>query len=369
MADHKITFFVCDNGDASLIEAHGMTVMTDINYRQDCMDDENKDVPDFAPTIRKACSDDHLDVFVLTHPDEDHLRGFGEVFHLGDPDKHDDDPKEGAVKIVVDEIWCSPYCADPNEENGTDISKPLLDEIQRRKKLHGTSKGNKSGNRLIVRSATSGALRELASGIEFRVLAPNSKEAKIPKPEKGKQPESTNPSSLVIQWTITVNGRASKVILGGDTSVEVLERLDNDYGDDELGWNILLAPHHCSRLSLGRKYLEDGEEKFDWSKGALAALNHPIGDKAHVVSSSRKFGSKHPPHPKAREKYHDILAGDGDVDDDVRDRFKVTAGKHGDKAKDVVFKFTSRGPTLAKLSAPAVISSPAATGGGGYGRR
>lgn len=367
MADHKITFFVCDNGDASLIEAHGMTIMTDINYRQDCTNDENEDVPDFAPTIRRACSDNHLGVFVLTHPDEDHLGGFGDVFHLGDPDDHDDDPDEGDIKIVVDEIWCSPYGADPNYD--TDKSKPLLDEIKRRKILQGTTKGEKAGNRLKVLSASNAALQALTSGIDYRVLAPTKAEADIPKSEDDEPKNSSNPSSLIIQWTITVKGRASKVIIGGDTSVEVLERLDLNYGEDELGWNILLAPHHCSRLSLGRKYIEDGEEKFDWSKGALAALNHPVGAKAHVVSSSRKFGSKHPPHPQARDKYYEILAGDEVVDDDVRDRFKVTAGKHGEKAKDVVFKFTSLGPTFAKLSAPVVISSPAATGGGGYGRR
>ncbi|HCR66522.1 MAG TPA: hypothetical protein DIW38_08425, partial [Oceanicaulis sp.] len=166
MTTHQITFFSVDNGDAVLLEAHGKTVMTDIRYRAGCTDDDD-DFNDFAPTIRDACDNDQLDVFVLTHPDEDHLLGFSEVFHLGDPDKRDSDPDEGDVSIVVDEIWCSPYAADPNYT--TDTSKPVLDEIARRKALMGTPAGSKAGNRLRILTATNGAAESLAPGVEWRL--------------------------------------------------------------------------------------------------------------------------------------------------------------------------------------------------------
>ncbi len=368
MSNNKITFFACDNGDASLIEAHGLTIMTDINYRQTAADGDNDDVSDFAPTIRKACKHDHLDVFILTHPDEDHLRGFGEIFYLGEPDDHDDDPEEGAVKVIVDEMWCSSYGADPNYT--TEQSKPVLDEIKRRKKLQGKAEGEKDGNRLRILTADNTTPQELSSNVEYQVLAPTDEEADIPKAKDGEQPNSSNGSSLVIGWTITVGGRSSKVLLCGDATVEVMERLNKDCSDDELSWHILLAPHHCSRLSLGSKYIENGDEKFKWSQDALNAVNHPLSSKAHIVSSSRKFGSKHPPHPQARDKYYSILAQGSSVSEAVRDRFKVTSGKHGEKAKDIVFKFTSLGPSLAALAGPAaVISTPAAAGGGGYGDR
>ncbi|UXX82035.1 hypothetical protein [Roseovarius pelagicus] len=58
--------------------------MTDVNYRADASNDDS-DTLDFAPKIRSACNDDKLDIFVLTHPDEDHLSGFGDIFHLGKP--------------------------------------------------------------------------------------------------------------------------------------------------------------------------------------------------------------------------------------------------------------------------------------------
>ena len=363
MANNKITFFACDNGDASLIEAHGYTIMTDINYRQDAVDED--DSLDFAPKIRRACDDDRLDIFALTHPDEDHLRGFGEIFHLGAPEERDEDPDEGDVKLIVDEIWCSPYATDPNYT--TDVSKPVLDEIARRKKLQGTPEGEKAGNRLRVLSATDGASEELTRGLEWRLLAPTEEEADIPKAEDGASENSSNPSSLVIQWTITVGGRASKILLGGDSTEEVWERINQDYDDDAIEWHVLLAPHHCSRHSMGRKETKEDKEVFIWSEDAIAGLDHPISARPHVVSSSRKFGSKHPPHPEARDRYYKILAQGDKVDGNVRERFKVTAGKKGEDAEDIVFNFTSSGPSLASLASPIGMSTPSSTGGGGYG--
>ncbi|MCH7729455.1 MAG: hypothetical protein IH991_23710 [Planctomycetes bacterium] len=118
---------------------------------------------------------------------------------------------------------------------------------------------------------------------------------------------------------------------------------------------------------MGRKELKDGEETFSWSDDAMAALDHPLGNKAHVVSSSRKFGSDHPPHPQARDRYRKILAQGSDITNSVKKRFKCTAGARGDDPEDIVFKFTSSGPAKAALTSSIAISTPTASGGGGYG--
>lgn len=107
---------------------------------------------------------------MLTHPDQDHLCGFGEVLHLGSPDDWDDDPEEGAVKIIVDEIWCSPYAADPNYT--TDVSKPVIDEIKRRKTLRGTPAGDRDGNRLMIMDTNSHESGTVIGGLDWRLLAP-----------------------------------------------------------------------------------------------------------------------------------------------------------------------------------------------------
>ena len=145
----KVTIFATGNGDAILIEARGKRILTDVNYLK-AAQDEDDSMPDCGEDIRQACVDDHLHLFVHTHPDEDHLRGYTDLFHTGRPETHDPDPGDGIVKIIVDEIWCSPYSVNPK-----DVSKPVIDEIKRRERLIGTNKGNKAGNRLRILEAVS----------------------------------------------------------------------------------------------------------------------------------------------------------------------------------------------------------------------
>lgn len=341
MASYKISFFASGNGDSVLLEAGGTTIMTDIHYCSGNADPDEDGKPDFAPQIREACPHDRLDLFVLTHPDKDHARGCGDIFHLGDPAKWDRDPDEGDPLILIKEIWCSPYAANGAYE--TEESKPLLKEIRRRKKLKGTADETKDGNRLVVRSVDDAVISGRMGNAEWRILAPTNSEADIPKAEDGEPQESCNPSSLGIQWSVSVHGGANKILLLGDATVEVMERIHDEILPNSpraLDWNILLAPHHCSRRSLGRVVSERKDEEFEESQKALDALSRQLGD-GFVVSSSRRFGrDTSPPSTHARNRYYKILARADDLADvtqDDRDRFLVTGGDTKNKPAHVVF--------------------------------
>ena len=276
------------------------------------------------------------------------------------------------MKIIVDEIWCSPYATDPHYT--TAVSKPVIDEIKRRKKLRGTAEGDKDGNRLAVMDTDTHESGEVTSGLDWRLLAPTPEEADIPESDDLDKPNSSNPSSLVIRWTITVGGTVNYVLLGGDSTVKIWERLhDKMLGDDPdaLAWHILLALHHCSRRSIGR--VENSgtkDEKFVPSEKAEAALGEQRGD-GHIVASCNRIvkGGPTPPSYHAKNRYLKILARGGEVTDDERDQFLCTGGdKEGDKPEHVTFRFSAAGPTRALIAAPFVAVTGSSSGrGGGYG--
>ncbi|HIJ61929.1 MAG TPA: hypothetical protein HPQ04_04480 [Rhodospirillaceae bacterium] len=376
-ADSKLTIFAAGNGDTIMIEAHGKTILTDIHYRRSQAEDEDNDrVPDFAPDIRAACPDDRLHVFVLTHPDKDHTYGFEVLFHTGVPGSWNRYPKDGEPKILVDEIWCSPYSVNPHYV--TEHAKPLLDEIKRRHKLQGTTDGMLAGNRLTVMDMEGTTSGSVVPGLSWRLLAPTKPEWDIPKAPEGEPRTSSNPTCLVIRWKVTVDGKDNLILLGGDSTVETWERIGEEIHaktPDDLAWHILVAPHHCSRHSLGWVEDDTKDNDFQESEGALRALGEMRG-KGFVVSSSKRVNhlKSPPPSQQAKNRYLKILADGGEVDGAVRKRFICTGGDADtDKPIHAVFNLTGGGTTRRqKPKAPAIVGGVGAGSssvgrGGGYG--
>ena len=96
----KVSFFPVDNGDMCLITLPGgRTLLIDINIRASA-DDPGDTTRDVAKDLKERLSKDadgryYVDVFVLSHPDQDHCAGLKKHFHLGPPSESTGD------KIII----------------------------------------------------------------------------------------------------------------------------------------------------------------------------------------------------------------------------------------------------------------------------
>src|SRR5699024_3433443 len=111
----SIEFFPVGSGDMTLISlASGKTILIDINIRQKADNENESDYPDVARMLRDRLERDnkkrlYVDVFMLSHPDNDHIAGLETHFHLGAssaytvPENEDD-----GEKILIREMWSSP---------------------------------------------------------------------------------------------------------------------------------------------------------------------------------------------------------------------------------------------------------------------
>lgn len=80
----------------------------------------------------KRDSDNHpfVDLYVSTHPHDDHCIGFGDHFYHGKPEDYNDDQNE---LIIIGELWVTPYALKNDVcESAADIRK----EAKRRRALY-----------------------------------------------------------------------------------------------------------------------------------------------------------------------------------------------------------------------------------------
>ena len=95
----KIKFYPVDNGDTVLIKVNKTTIQIDANIRNndDCYDVMGDLLDEFNIDGEGRY---HLDLFMLTHPDEDHCHGIDTYYYLGDPDKYSEIDKENDLVII-----------------------------------------------------------------------------------------------------------------------------------------------------------------------------------------------------------------------------------------------------------------------------
>ena len=326
----KIYFFPVGNGDMMLIQTeNGKKILIDMNIRS-AADDSNDSTPDVANLLRDKLTRDsqnrlYVDVLLVSHPDADHCRGLKKHFHL-DPPKEwskDDD------KIFIRELWSSPMVFRRASKTHVlcDDAKAFNAEARRRVKLYREAPNEiENGDRiLILGEDEKGKTDDLGNILikvdeEFSIVNGEKDDSLCilllaPLPVGDDDDEnllSKNNSSTILRLSLSGDGIEDKcrVLTDGDAEVAIWERVweRNKDQKDNLTYDILLVPHHCSWHSLSYDSWSELGEEAEVSEDALAALSQ-ARDGATIVASSEpiKDNDNDPPCIRAKREYEEIL--------------------------------------------------------------
>ncbi len=302
-----ISYYPVANGDTSLIEtASGLSILIDCNIREP----DPPGVYDVAKNLRERLGADapRLDVFLLTHPDKDHCRGFEKTFHTGDPSKW-----KKSKTIRIDEIWASPRLLETYPDAKSEDAQAVETEVKRRLDLWNANHKDRDlpGNRLrvvgwgekvkapeeillIPGNATRRFNTEEVDDLEFFIHAPFKHVIDSDKP-------NANEASIVVHATFGTDG-SGKAWWGGDTDHAVFKEIqDATNDDDRIKWNLMLAPHHCSWTYFNTVPYDENKEP---QQSSLDLLDKGM-DGCMVIASSKaiKDDDDNPPHFPAAEEY------------------------------------------------------------------
>lgn len=376
--EHIIKFYPVGNADCTLIKLdNGKTIIVDCQILADLTDGHGKQVMfDIKADLLKELNKDSLgrpfvDLFISTHPHDDHCKGFAGNFYHGDVANYDKDKNKD--EIIIEELWITPRGLK------NDLSAPAEDirkEAKRRRELYdddanfygtkgnclriiGYDKDKEYDGRYcyvpgkLVTSVHGSSL----SWLEIFIHAPFKEDV-----ETSKKEDDQNATSIVVQLGFKIAGYIgykSKVLMGGDAEHEIWQHiLDNNTDEEKLKWNIFLAPHHCSW-----SFFNDSDNKEETKLSAENILNKQIGNSAHIVASSNeiKDDDNNPPCYEAKQEYvKKLKAGSS--------HFLNTAthSKVGSISQPIVFKINENGKTLrenATVAGTFSISNPAPRAG------
>ena len=259
----------------------------------------------------------YLAAFILTHADKDHCLGFADLLK----------------KVTIGELWATPrlwreYTRNdlPLCEDAEAFHKEAKRRVAATEKAASQGKTPASGDRIRVvgydtdheKHAYSELPDEYLSYPGDAVTAIDGEdvsdrfEAFIHAPFKDDCAAERNDTSLCLH--ITLKGDADEeghVLLLGDLAYETIKKIF-EYSEaagrpERLAWEVLLAPHHCSRKVM--YVAEDGEDIL--KRDVLDLLEAHASEFAVVVVSSCEFpesnkSGDNPPHIIARDRYEEI---------------------------------------------------------------
>ncbi len=261
----------------------------------------------------------YLSVFVLTHPDKDHVLGFTELLK----------------RVTIGEIWHTPkiFRDQSDQETLCEDAKAFRKEAHRRRNIISGAPDNiKSGDRLRVIGYD-----DILSEEEYKKIPADCKSrpgekvstvdgvnlstdfhAFIHAPFKDDQAKDKNNTSLSLNIVIYEGEKYAQFFFFGDREYPTIKRIfdatekNKDKVDNTgyLCWHVILCPHHCSK---GAMYWQDENDKEEVFKKDIMDYfdKNKKSTAGYIISSSHASFTDGegdlPPHKKARNQYEKIV--------------------------------------------------------------
>jgi hypothetical protein len=321
-AEKCLYFWPVGTGDSTTFVVRGNEIVfqVDLRHSQKSEDEETDCAPviDFLEEhLPKIGDRPYLSAFAITHPDKDHIQGFESLLE----------------RVEVGELWFSPRIfREHDDDPGSlgDDAKAFREEAHRRVTATIEAGGDPGpGNRvrligydtLLEEEHYVGFPREFFSvpGNVVQMLDGQdlTGEFRVFIHAPFKQDESVgdrNNTSLAMQVVLGDDPSAGGVLMFGDHKYPTIRKIFDvsltNGGEDNLRWQVLLAPHHCSKSVMYQE--EDGKlvlkqdilddfEKYQVGAGYVVASSN-------CIPSSNADGDN-PPHALAKARYQEIAAG------------------------------------------------------------
>lgn len=269
-------------------------------------------VDELAQVLPMRNGKPYLSVFVLTHPDEDHIRGFAELLK----------------EVTIGEIWDTPRIFAEYKKDLCDDAKKFKEEVVRRTRVMIETQGQVgAGDRLRIIGHDDLFERgdyarfpdnwrsypgDLIRSVEGREM-PDLFEAFVHAPFKDDSAAERNNSSLSLLFTLKDGSNTAKAFFFGDreypTIKKIFDKTKENHREEYLEWDVMLASHHCSKNVMYWHDPDDSDEVF--RKDLMEDFEEYKRQGAYLVSSCESDFSdesgKNPPHMKARKRYEEIV--------------------------------------------------------------
>ena len=315
-------FWPVGTGDSStvVVKENEVIIQIDLHHLVKSDDKDTAHVPIVDELVRllpKKNNRPYLSVFILTHPDEDHVLGFEDLLK----------------RVDIGEIWHTPRIFREHKGDLCYDAQKFCDEVGRRRDLT-IEKGGAvgAGDRVRVIGHDDGVFKDdddyknfpqewrafpgtsltMLDGTDYVEVF----EAFIHAPFKDDAADTRNNTSLALHIALYNGARSLKGLFFGDREYPTVKEIFTKTKDKErtqyLEWDVLLAPHHCSKKVMFWADSEGGNETF--KQDVMDEFDEAAQPGSYiVVSAEPDFGDgpgRCPPHLSARKKYEAIVDAD-----------------------------------------------------------